>query len=96
LRNLGVDIIYFPELVILHLKAPMGGFRCKFVFPWELEGDFPKPSPNIMYVKSRYFTNQHLLGYKTILFFKLHKINFFALSEFNSRWQSSIKWSKKI
>lgn len=96
LRNLGVDIIYFPDLKILHLKAPMGGFRNKFVFPWELNGDSPKPSPNIMYVKSKYSTKRQLLGYKTVLFFKFYKYNLFAFSKFNFEWQLSIKWSKKI
>jgi glycosyltransferase involved in cell wall biosynthesis len=96
LRNLGIDIIYFPELTILHLKAPMGGFRNKVVFPWEAEKDFPKPSPKIMYVKRKYLADQQLASYKTILFFKLHKGNFFAIPQFNRRWESSIKWSKKI
>ena len=27
LRNVGCDIIYHPDLEILHLKAPVGGFR---------------------------------------------------------------------
>lgn len=33
IRNIGKDIIYLPNLVITHLKAPMGGFRTKFVHP---------------------------------------------------------------
>lgn len=96
LRNLGVDVIYFPDLTILHLKAPMGGFRNKFVSPWEQKGEFPKPSPQIMYVKLKYSTIQQLLEYKTVLFFRLHKFNFFAISKFNNNWKLSIKWSKKI
>ncbi|WP_253250998.1 glycosyltransferase family 2 protein [Flavobacterium sp. ACN6] len=96
LRNIGVDIIYFPELRILHLKAPIGGFRNKFIFPWELEGVSPKPSPTIMYVHSKYFSNLQLLGYKTVLFFKLNKFNVFAFSKFNKQWEISRNWSKKI
>ncbi|WP_289662995.1 glycosyltransferase family 2 protein [Flavobacterium panacagri] len=96
LRNLGVDIIYFPDLSILHLKAPMGGFRNKFVFPWEQKGESPKPSPNIMYVKSKYSTKQQLLGYKTVLFFKLNKLNIFDVSKFNTSWKLSVKWSKTL
>ncbi|MEN2400359.1 glycosyltransferase family A protein [Flavobacterium sp. MC2016-06] len=96
LRNLGVDVIYFPELTILHLKAPMGGFRTKVVFPWETEKDFPKPSPKIMYVKRKHLADEQLSSYKTILFFKLHKINFFKIPQFNRRWESSVRWSKKI
>src|SRR6218665_136819 len=90
LRNLGVDIIYFPELSILHLKAPIGGFRNKFISSWEVEGDSPKPSPNIMYVKSKYSTIQQLLGYKTVLFFKFYKGNLFDIPIFNDRWQLSV------
>ncbi|MFD2939596.1 glycosyltransferase family 2 protein [Flavobacterium notoginsengisoli] len=96
LRNLGVDIIYFPELSILHLKAPIGGFRNKFISSWEVEGDSPKPSPNIMYVKSKYSTIQQLLGYKTVLFFKFYKGNLFDIPKFNDSWQLSVKWSKRI
>lgn len=96
LRNIGVDIIYFPELKILHLKAPVGGFRYKFFFPWELDEVLPKPSPTIMYVYSKYFTDCQLLGYKVILFFKLNKFNFFAISKFKKQWDSSKNWSSKI
>jgi GT2 family glycosyltransferase len=35
LRNCGANIIYFPEIQILHLKAPIGGFRIKPVWRWQ-------------------------------------------------------------
>jgi len=101
LRNIGVDIIYFPELKITHLKAPMGGFRTKFVFPWEIAGEFPKPSPTIMYVKRKYLTPEQLSGYKLLLFLKMlgkqsffKKIRFYSL--FQEKWNASVKWSKQL
>ena len=95
LRNLGIDIIYFPRLRILHLKAPIGGFRNKFIFPWELKGENPNPSPTVMHVKINHLTKQQLKRYKIILFLKLHKVNFFAVNRFTISWNLSVKWSKK-
>ncbi|WP_343707581.1 glycosyltransferase family A protein [Flavobacterium sp.] len=101
LRNIGNDIIYFPELKITHLKAPMGGFRTKFVFPWENEGEFPKPSPTIMYVKQKYFSLEQISGYRTLLFVKTLKMKslfkwFNFYTESKQKWNLSIKWSKKL
>jgi len=41
LRNIGADILYHPEVDLLHLKAPVGGFRKKIQFPWENESYQP-------------------------------------------------------
>ncbi|OBQ55384.1 glycosyltransferase family 2 protein [Tamlana sp. s12] len=94
LRRLGVDVVYFPEPNILHLKAPRGGFRSTFVQPWEHEKIQPKPSPTIMYLKQKYYTNEQLNGYKTILYFKMYKFNLFKLKTFMKRWKQSEKWAK--
>lgn len=101
LRNTGIDTIYFPELKITHLKAPMGGFRTKFIFPWEKEGESPKPSPTIMYVKQKYFSAEQVSGYKTLLFIKTLKgkslLKWFGFyTEFKEKWNLSIKWSKRL
>ncbi|EPR74687.1 glycosyl transferase, family 2 [Winogradskyella psychrotolerans RS-3] len=101
LRNLGVDVIYLPGLNITHLKAPMGGFRTKFIHPWDNEKVQPKPSPTIMYVNLKYKTTTQLLGSKTLLFLKMFvavkfskKATFYK--EFNNRWETSKYWAKQL
>ena len=73
LRNMGLDIIYFPNLAIEHLKAPIGGFREKIEMPWRYLLIQPKPSPTVMYQRLKNNSKQQLLGYKTVLFFKYYK-----------------------
>lgn len=101
LRNSGSDVIYFPEPAILHLKAPVGGFRRKPSFAWSDEATQPKPSPMIMLLKEKYDTKEQILGYKLVLFFKLLKeerlvnaIRFLFL--FQKKWDSSLLWSKQL
>lgn len=101
LRHEGVDIIYFPEPAITHLKAPFGGFRIKPKFEWDNEINQPKPSPTIMHVKQKYLTHKQIKGYKFILFFKIMKKQpvFKWNSIYNSlskKWNVSLKWSKKL
>lgn len=101
LRNIGVDIIYFSEPSILHLKAPMGGFRIKPTFAWSGEKIQPRPSPSIMYVKNHYDSREQLLGYKLTFFLKsfkkinvLNYITYFVF--FNKKWNASVYWAKKL
>jgi len=101
IRNLGIDIIYFPDPSILHLKAPNGGFRIKPTFPWSAETMQPKPSPHIMYVKLKHYTEEQLLGYKLVFFLKmLNGQSIFKLrsliSSFNKKWERSLYWAKKL
>jgi GT2 family glycosyltransferase len=101
LRNLGVDVIYFPEPRILHLKAPMGGFRIKPTFDWDKEIILPKPSPTIMLNALRYKTKEQFLGYKTIYFLKLFSKNKFQnpltfIKKTKKHWKASIYWVNKL
>ncbi|NBL64844.1 glycosyltransferase [Flavobacterium sp. NST-5] len=98
LRNAGYDVIYLPFPEILHLKAPMGGFRIKPTLPWQNETIQPKPSPTVMLFKKTHLTPQQLMGYKTILFFKFYSrqsiknpVRYFR--EFKKRWKSSMEWA---
>lgn len=100
-RNAGYDIIYTPHIKILHLKAPIGGFRTPFIFPWEKELVKPKPSPQIMYHRIKNTTKEQLMGYRLILLFKFYKkqsiINPLSYyRHFKKAWESSVKWSKKL
>lgn len=101
IRNLGEDIIYAPQIQILHLKAPVGGFRKPHVFPWHNENVQPKPSPQIMYFRKKNFTKKQLQGYKMIQFFK--SFGFFRTKNplkhfmrFRKAWEQSELWASKL
>ena len=101
LRNKGFDVIYFPEIRILHLKAPIGGFRIKVKHLWDNEIMQPKPSPTIMYVLLNHYTHPQLLNYKLVLFFKLLReesienySNF--LERFQEKWKVSQYWANHL
>ena len=101
LRNKGFDVIYFPDLKITHLKAPMGGFRIKVKMLWENENMQPKPSPTIMYVLLKHYTQEQLLCYKLVSFFKLiskEPLNkyFLFFIEFQKKWKRSLYWANQL
>lgn len=101
LRNSGFDIIYAPKPEIIHLKAPIGGFRSKPVLAWHKETIQPKPSPTVMLYKILNLKQQQLNGYQTVLFFKFYKdqkiknpIKYFF--NFRKQWKSSLYWAEKL
>jgi len=101
LRNKGYDVIYLPNPIILHLKAPVGGFRIKMVSPWNGDSVEPKPSPTVMLFYLKYYTNQQLAGYKTILFFKYYGLQSIKnpikyYRSFRKRWNKSITWANQL
>lgn len=101
LRNKGVDVLYFPEPQILHLKAPMGGFRTKPVLAWHKDPVQPKPSPTVMLYQMLHQTKEQILGYKTILFFKYYRhqkiknpVSYFI--NFKKQWARSVYWANEL
>lgn len=101
LRNKGADVLYFPKISILHLKAPTGGFRIKPTFAWDGESIQPKPSPTIMVLKLNNNNLEQINGFKTILFFKYYKIQnvknplkYFV--KFNKEWKQSLYWANEL
>lgn len=101
LRNQGIDVLYLPEPQILHLKAPMGGFRTKPILAWHNDPIQPKPSPTVMLYQILHNTQEQLLGYKTILFFKYYKyqkiknpIKYYR--NFQKQWNSSVFWANEL
>lgn len=101
LRKIGYDVIYFPNLVINHLRAPMGGFRTKPVLSWKDELIQPKPSPTIMFLKLNNFTLKQVLGYKTVLFFKFYKMQQIKnpikyVNNFRAQWKVSVLWAERL
>jgi len=100
LRNIGVDVIYHP-FDILHLKAPIGGFRNSIEKPWESESILPKPSPTIMLYRLKHTTKQQLRGYKILLFIKFYKKQAIKnpiayIQKMNNAWNSSVNWAKTL
>lgn len=101
LRNQGCDVLYLPEPEILHLKAPVGGFRTKPVLQWQDDEIQPKPSPTIMLYQIRNNTKEQILGYKTILFFKYYKLQKVKnllqyYSNFQKQWKRSVFWATEL
>lgn len=101
LRNQGVDVLYLPEPEILHLKAPMGGFRTKPELEWQTDTIQPKPSPTVMLYQIRHNTKQQISGYKTILFFKYYKnqriknpLKYYI--NFQKQWKRSVFWANEL
>lgn len=101
LRNLGCDIVYHPNLVIKHLKAPTGGFREKRKLRWDTDFPLPKPSPTIMVYALRHYSFHQIMGYKMSLFLKYYNkqsiINPYAyLQDMRKRWQKSEEWAERL
>lgn len=101
IRNRGYDILYFPIPQILHLKAPVGGFRTKPDLPWSDGQVKPKPAPTVMLYKVLHETKEQINGYKIILFFKYYKsqsiknpIAYFF--NFQREWKQSLYWANKL
>jgi GT2 family glycosyltransferase len=101
LRHLGEDIIYCPDLKMLHLKAPSGGFRFEHSFPWQHDELQPKPSPTVMLNIQKYLTTEQQRASKIVLFMKFYsrqsiKNPFVYIRRMNQRWQKSVEWSKQL
>lgn len=101
IRNLGYDVIYAPHIQILHLKAPIGGFRSLPTFPWDQDEILPKPSPQILFHRIKNTTKAQVKGYKWKLFFKYYrnqqiKNPFSYISYFKKAWKNSTHWAQKL
>lgn len=101
LRNLGIDVLYLPEPIICHLKAPMGGFRTKPTLAWQHDLIQPKPSPTVMLFQMKHKTKQQICGYKTILFFKYYKYQsiknpYSYYLSYQKQWERSLHWAHTL
>ncbi|WP_243699218.1 glycosyltransferase family 2 protein [Flavobacterium hiemivividum] len=101
LRNQGCDVLYLPAPEILHLKAPIGGFRTKPVLEWHDDKVQPKPSPTVMLYQISNNTIEQIRGYKTTLFFKYYthqKITnpYHYFVHFRKQWNRSVFWANQL
>lgn len=101
LRYKGYDVIYFPNPNILHLKAPIGGFRTKPVLPWHADDIQPKPSPTIMLYALLHKTVQQRQGYQIRLFIKNYrnqkiKNPIAYIKQMKKQWDRSMFWATHL
>lgn len=101
LRNLGQDVLYLPEPEILHLKAPIGGFRTKPILQWQNDDIQPKPSPTIMLYQLLHNTCAQTNSYKTTLFFKYYGLQKIKnplryYLNFQKQWDRSVFWANEL
>ena len=101
LRKQGTDVLYNPHIRVLHLKAPVGGFRYKVEKPWEQVPIVPKPSPTVLHYKLKHSSPRQLKGYKMTLFIKYYKDQdirnpFRYYKRFKQQWRSSVAWAEKL
>lgn len=101
LRNKGTDVIYFDKPSILHLKAPIGGFRTKPVLAWAQEKIQPKPSPTIMLYQLKNLTLEQQRSEKIKLYMNFYKhqpiknpLSYIRMM--NKQWAVSRKWALKL
>lgn len=101
LRNKGVDILYTSTSKILHLKAPIGGFRTKPALRWQHDAITPKPSPTLMLYRLLHDTNEQLRNYKWTIFFKNINKKFFLnpfkyTKDLKQQWNRSVYWANEL
>ena len=101
LRNKGYDILYVSTSRILHLKAPIGGFRTKPVLQWQNEEIQPKPSPTVMLFRLLYDTKEQIRNYKSMIFIKNLNSSFLRnpfgyIKTFKQKWNSSVYWANNL
>ncbi|WP_027126482.1 glycosyltransferase family 2 protein [Gelidibacter mesophilus] len=101
LRNHGCDIAYLPFSQLLHLKAPVGGFRNINKQAWTEDTLQPKPSPTVMLYNLKHQTLQQQKGYKTLLFIKFFnrqpiKNPFSYFKQMIARWNRSVFWAEQL
>lgn len=101
LRKSGIDILYNPFLKLLHLKAPVGGFRKSVDKPWHSENPSPKPAPTVLASILKHATPSQIKGYKTLLFLKFYRLQqiknpFSYFREMQKRWKISLFWAQKL
>lgn len=101
LRNQGYDVLYLPEPEILHLKAPVGGFRTKPVLQWQNDEIQPKPSPTVMLYNLLHNSRAQINSYKTTLFFKYYQLQSIKnplkyYHHFQKQWEKSVFWANEL
>ncbi|NVJ86767.1 MAG: glycosyltransferase family 2 protein [Algoriphagus sp.] len=101
IRKLGFDVIYLPNPEIIHLKAPIGGFRTKPQLLWDKEKIQPKPSPTVFLLYLKHKSNKQIYSFKLSLFINYYfnqsiKNPFVYYSYFKKQWNMSEVYAHKL
>jgi len=101
LRRAGCSVLHAPAVRVLHLKAPAGGFRHAFRFPWHGEPVQPRPSPIFLYARNKHATPVMQQGFR--LFYALNRLRSvpaFArpgeLFRVLRGWERSAHWAERL
>ena len=101
IRSNGVDVLFFEQPQLLHLKAPIGGFRTKPIVAWMNESITPKPSPTVMLFRIRNCTVEQNKTYKLKLFLSYYRhqaiknpLAYYKM--FQKQWTVSLKWANEL
>ena len=83
------------------MKAPTGGFRKNKVLPWEKGETIPKPSPTVMILAKKYFTDRQIKGFKISLFLKFFRNQrirnpFVYFRMMQKNWKCSEEWAERL
>lgn len=95
LRKKGCTILFNPFEKLLHLKAPVGGFRKSVPKAWDTHEESPKPSPTIMLFVLKHYSLFQKRGYKSLLFIQFYKVQpmknpFRYIRMMKKRWATSV------
>jgi glycosyltransferase involved in cell wall biosynthesis len=101
IRALGYDVVFAANINLLHLKAPMGGFRQPIPKLWDNDPIKPKPAPTMLALFQKHFIPNQLKGYKLFLFLKMYgksnPFNYYSnLKKFQKRWNKSLFYANKL
>jgi GT2 family glycosyltransferase len=101
LRLSGANVLFAPGKPVLHLKAPVGGFRFEYPHLWKDSRIQPKPSPTVLYSRQKYGTQAMQDGYK--LYYWLNRLSALPfwlwmkeLWVLNRGWNSAQKWAQYL
>ena len=73
LRQRGCSVIYYNKFPVYHLKAPIGGFRTKFMRSWSRDLIKPVPEPTIHLCALMNYNTYQIKGFQ--LFYTLKDFN---------------------
>lgn len=94
LRRAGCSIVYYNQVPVFHLKAPIGGFRTVIKKSWSDELIQPFPEPTITKCEIENFNNTQFSGFQ--LYSILNNVNVFKFKLRIKQFALSVKYANNI
>lgn len=91
LRQNGCSVLYYNQVPVFHLKAPIGGFRTLIEKNWSLETLLPFPEPTVIKCQLENFNNFQFCGFKLFYILKGYKFK-----SQKKRFELSLKYANAI